>query len=114
MSTTRSAATASGQFYVPALAKIVGSGAAGMTAALTAAHLGLSALVIEKAAVFGGSTARSGGGIWAPGNSVLRAAGVADTPEQARAYLAHVAETPTWAIVASFVLEFVSTHSSRD
>ena len=41
---------------------------------------------------FGGSTARSGGGIWAPGNSVLRAAGVADTPEQARAYLAHVAE----------------------
>jgi 3-oxosteroid 1-dehydrogenase len=63
-----------------------------MTAALTAAHFGLSALVIEKAGSFGGSTARSGGGIWAPGNSVLRAAGVADTPEQARAYLAHVAE----------------------
>ena len=62
-----------------------------MTAALTAAHLGLSAVVIEKAAAFGGSTARSGGGIWAPGNAVLRAAGVADTPEQARAYLAHVA-----------------------
>jgi 3-oxosteroid 1-dehydrogenase len=71
---------------------IAGSGAAGMTAALTAAHLGLSALVIEKASVFGGSTARSGGGIWAPGNAVLRAAGVADTPEQARAYLAYVAE----------------------
>ncbi|HEX3307930.1 MAG TPA: FAD-dependent oxidoreductase, partial [Streptosporangiaceae bacterium] len=71
---------------------VVGSGAAGMTAALTAAHLGLSALVIEKAAAFGGSTARSGGGIWAPGNAVLRAAGVADTPEQARAYLAYVAE----------------------
>ncbi|HET9971549.1 MAG TPA: 3-oxosteroid 1-dehydrogenase, partial [Streptosporangiaceae bacterium] len=70
---------------------IAGSGAAGMTAALTAAHLGLSALVIEKAPVFGGSTARSGGGIWAPGNAVLRAAGVADTPERARAYLAHVA-----------------------
>ena len=71
---------------------VAGSGAAGMTAALTAAHFGLSALVIEKAGSFGGSTARSGGGIWAPGNSVLRAAGVADTPEQARAYLAHVAE----------------------
>src|SRR2546421_9199497 len=70
---------------------IAGSGAAGLTAALAAAHLGLSALVIEKAAAFGGSTARSGGGIWAPGNAVLRAAGVADTPEQARAYLAHVA-----------------------
>jgi 3-oxosteroid 1-dehydrogenase len=71
---------------------VAGSGAAGMTAALTAAHLGLSVLVIEKAGSFGGSTARSGGGIWAPGNSVLRAAGVADTPEQARAYLAYVAE----------------------
>jgi 3-oxosteroid 1-dehydrogenase len=71
---------------------VAGCGAAGMTAALTAAHLGLSVLVIEKAGSFGGSTARSGGGIWAPGNSVLRAAGVADTPEQARAYLAHVAE----------------------
>jgi 3-oxosteroid 1-dehydrogenase len=70
---------------------VAGSGAAGMTAALTAAHLGLSVLVIEKTGFFGGSTARSGGGIWAPGNTVLRAAGVSDTPEQADAYLAHVA-----------------------
>jgi len=62
-----------------------------MTAALTAAHLGLSALVIEKAASFGGSTARSGGGIWAPGNAVLRGAGVADSAGQARDYLAYVA-----------------------
>ena len=70
---------------------VAGSGAAGMTAALTAADLGLSVVVIEKAGSFGGSTARSGGGIWAPGNAVLRAAGVTDTPGQARAYLAHVA-----------------------
>ena len=71
---------------------VAGSGAAGMTAALTAAHLGLSVLVIEKAGHFGGSTARSGGGIWAPGNTVLRRARVTDTPEQARAYLAYVAQ----------------------
>ena len=71
---------------------VAGSGAAGLTAALTAAHLGLSVLVIEKAGHFGGSTARSGGGIWAPGNTVLRDARVADTPERARAYLAYVAE----------------------
>jgi 3-oxosteroid 1-dehydrogenase len=70
---------------------VAGSGAAGMTAALTAADLGLSVVVVEKAGSFGGSTARSGGGIWAPGNAVLRAAGVTDTPEQARAYLAQVA-----------------------
>jgi 3-oxosteroid 1-dehydrogenase len=69
---------------------VVGSGAAGMMAALTAAHLGLSSIVLEKTGAFGGSTARSGGGIWAPGNAVLRRAGVADTPEEADAYLAHV------------------------
>jgi 3-oxosteroid 1-dehydrogenase len=70
---------------------IVGSGAAGLTAALTAARTGLRAVVIEKTEYFGGSTARSGGGVWIPGNVVLRQAGVADTPEQARDYLAHVA-----------------------
>ena len=69
---------------------VAGSGAAGMTAALTAAHHGLRVVVIEKAAAFGGSAARSGGGIWVPGNECLRRAGVADTPEQARAYLAYV------------------------
>jgi 3-oxosteroid 1-dehydrogenase len=69
---------------------VVGSGAAGMTAALTAARQGLRAVVVEKAGTFGGSTARSGGGLWLPGNEVLRRAGVADTAEQARTYLAHV------------------------
>jgi 3-oxosteroid 1-dehydrogenase len=70
---------------------IVGSGGAGMTAALTAARHGLTTVVIEKTEYFGGSTARSGGGLWIPGNAVLRRAGVADTPERASAYLAHVA-----------------------
>ncbi|MDQ1647640.1 MAG: 3-oxosteroid 1-dehydrogenase, partial [Cryptosporangiaceae bacterium] len=69
---------------------VVGSGAAGMTAALTAAHHGLSAVVLEKAQHFGGSTARSGGGLWVPCNEVLREAGVVDSAEQARRYLAEV------------------------
>ena len=34
---------------------------------------GSAALVVEKAPRFGGSTARSGGGVWIPGNEVLRA-----------------------------------------
>ena len=69
---------------------VVGSGAAGMTAALTAAHHRLSVLVIEKSELFGGSTARSGGGVWIPNNPVLARAGIRDTPEEARQYLKHI------------------------
>jgi 3-oxosteroid 1-dehydrogenase len=69
---------------------VIGAGAAGMTAALTAAKQGLSCVVVEKAATFGGSAARSGAGIWIPNNPVLLAAGVPDTPAKAAAYLAAV------------------------
>ncbi|MCC3316200.1 3-oxosteroid 1-dehydrogenase [Nocardia africana] len=66
---------------------VVGSGAAGMTAALAAAHHGLRAVLIEKAAHYGGSTARSGGGVWIPGNKALEASGRPDDREEARRYL---------------------------
>ncbi|OBA42318.1 3-ketosteroid-delta-1-dehydrogenase [Nocardia sp. 852002-20019_SCH5090214] len=66
---------------------VVGSGAAGMTAALAAAHHGLRAVLIEKAAHYGGSTARSGGGVWIPGNKALQASGRPDDREEARRYL---------------------------
>ena len=69
---------------------VIGSGAAGMTAALTAAKRGLSTVVVEKAPTFGGSAARSGAGIWIPNNPVILAAGVPDTPAKAAAYLAAV------------------------
>lgn len=69
---------------------VIGSGAAGMTAALTAAKQGLSCVVVEKAPTFGGSAARSGAGIWIPNNSVILAAGVPDTPAKAAEYLAAV------------------------
>ncbi len=69
---------------------VVGAGAAGMTAALTAAKRGLQTVVIEKAPTFGGSAARSGAGIWVPCNDVLLAAGVPDTPAKAATYLSAV------------------------
>ena len=46
---------------------VIGSGGGGMTAALAAQDSGLAALVVEKSAKFGGSTALSGGGLWIPG-----------------------------------------------
>jgi 3-oxosteroid 1-dehydrogenase len=65
---------------------VVGSGGGGMTAALTASAAGASALVLEKQALVGGSTAMSGGILWVPDNPVMRAAGVADSYEDAMAH----------------------------
>jgi len=66
---------------------VVGAGGAGMTAALAARSHGLDTVLLEKSAYFGGSTARSGGGVWIPGNYALRDAGQADDPAQSKLYL---------------------------
>src|ERR1700712_984309 len=66
---------------------VVGTGAAGMVAALTAAHNSLSTVGVEKAAHYGGSTARWGGGVWIPTNEIAKRDGVSDTAEAARTYL---------------------------
>ena len=66
---------------------VVGSGGGGMVAALAAKDKGCDALVIEKGEVYGGSTAMSGGAIWAPNNHLMERAGVSDSLEDALAYL---------------------------
>ena len=70
---------------------VVGSGAAGMTTAITAHHFGADVLVVEKADAFGGTTARSGGWLWVPGNSLASRAGVNDPLDDARTYIQHAA-----------------------
>lgn len=69
---------------------VVGSGAAGLAAAVTAAHHGLKVVVVEKAPVFGGATAWSGGWMWVPGNPLARRAGIVEDPQQPRRYLRQV------------------------
>ncbi|SDD12118.1 3-oxosteroid 1-dehydrogenase [Nocardioides lianchengensis] len=66
---------------------VVGAGGAGMTAALAAKKRGLDTVLLEKSAYFGGSTARSGGGVWMPGNYALKAAGQADDLALSKQYL---------------------------
>ena len=65
---------------------VMGSGAAGMTAALVAAKAGKKVALLERAGHFGGTTAISGGGIWIPGSLQAKAAGVDDSVETARDY----------------------------
>lgn len=66
---------------------VVGSGAAGMAAAISALHHGLNPVIIEKSPLFGGSTAVSGGAIWVPGNPIAAAAGMTDSRDAARTYI---------------------------
>jgi succinate dehydrogenase/fumarate reductase flavoprotein subunit len=64
---------------------VLGSGAAGMTAALTASVLGLDVLLAEKTEVVGGTSARSAGSLWVP-NSRHSPPG-RDSPDNALRYL---------------------------
>lgn len=66
---------------------VLGSGAAGLTAALAAALEGVDVAVFEKAELIGGTTALSGAGIWVPGNPVAAGKGVEDSLEEGMTYL---------------------------
>ena len=68
---------------------VVGGGAAGLSAAVTAAHHGLRVIVAEKAPVLGGATAWSGGWMWAPRNPLSQAEGIVEDVDAPRTYLKH-------------------------
>lgn len=66
---------------------VVGSGAGGMAAALTASLEGRRVLLVEKTDRIGGSTAVSGGAVWAPMNSQTDQAGHPDSFEKVWTYM---------------------------
>ena len=65
---------------------IIGAGAAGLTAAISAHEAGAKVTVIEKGECLGGSTAVSGGIIWVPNNHYMKNAGIDDSKDEARSY----------------------------
>ena len=61
---------------------IIGSGIAGLSAAIEAKAAGASVLVLEKMKVTGGNTRISDGGVAAPNNFLQKKRGINDSPEQ--------------------------------
>jgi 3-oxosteroid 1-dehydrogenase len=70
---------------------VVGAGAGGMVAAWTAKNQGLDVLLIEKAELYGGNSALSGGGAWMPNAPEFIRQGERDDPEKLLAYLRAIA-----------------------
>lgn len=66
---------------------VVGAGAGGMSAAITAHTEGCSVLLVEKTDRIGGSTAVSGGAVWAPLNSQTAKVGHPDSFDKAWTYM---------------------------
>jgi len=67
---------------------VVGSGAAGLTAAVTASLRGAEKVIVfEKADLVGGTTAWSGGQVWIPNNPHMPEVGIEDSREKALTYI---------------------------
>lgn len=97
---------------------VVGSGAAGMVAAVFAATNRAKVLIVEKSDMYGGSSATSGGVAWIPATRQALAAGSDDTPEDGFKYIRaltapDVPDSQIWAFVDNGpkMLEWMEAHS---
>jgi len=69
---------------------VLGSGLSGLSGALAARHRGLSTIVLEKGPKVGGGTSYSTGELWIPLNSFARKEEIADSREEAIAYMRYL------------------------
>jgi succinate dehydrogenase/fumarate reductase flavoprotein subunit len=84
---------------------VIGSGAAGATAALAAHAAGAKVALLEKSDKFGGTTAVSGGVVWVPNNRHMAKVGIQDSFEEALAYVTRLADGRTDAALIRRFLE---------
>lgn len=76
---------------------VVGSGAAGMSAAIAAVNQGASVIVLEKMPFQGGTALKSGGVFWIPDNAWLKSQGVADERLDALRYMVRLSHPVRYA-----------------
>ena len=100
---------------------VAGSGAAGMTGALVAHELGGRVVVVEREPMYGGTTCKSGGVAWIPGNHRQGELGIDDSPEEGYRYLKGlIGDTVAEARLRAFserapeMLRFMMCHSHVD
>jgi len=99
---------------------VVGAGGGGMTAAIRAHDLGAETLIVEKAPVYGGSTAWSGGVIWVPNNPCMGELELPDSADEGFSYLERItagSSTPerlrTYVETAPRMMRYLAAHSWR-
>src|SRR5688572_9163009 len=66
---------------------VLGTGVAGLSAAVAAAEAGASVALMEKGDLVGGTSAYSGGMVWIPNNHLMAAEGLEDSADAALTYL---------------------------
>ena len=98
---------------------VVGSGGAGMMAALRSVVGGARVTLLEVADVFGGTSAISGGGMWLPRTRLAEEAGVADSREEVKRYLTYLTDGVTdEAVIDRFIdtaptiVDFIEEHTA--
>ncbi len=97
---------------------VVGSGAGALTTACCAHDFGQRVVVLEKANVYGGTSASSGGGLWIPNNHLMKQKGIEDSREEAIEYLRQLTENDVeQSLIEAFVdygaemLEYMETNT---
>jgi hypothetical protein len=75
---------------------VVGSGVGAATAAVTAYENGDAVMMVEKAPITGGTSAKSAGVLWIPDNFTLRAKGIEDRKEDCLKYMARFSYPETY------------------